>query len=72
MAQRKKYKPEDGLTGKTTIPKEDATLTDDDKKKAREANKKAYSDLILSCTNGISFGLIEGVDSDNNPVETAV
>ena len=45
MAQRKKYK--DVLTGKTTIPKEDATLTNDNKKEARAANEKAYSNLIL-------------------------
>ena len=57
MAQRKKYK--NVLTGKTAIPKEDAVLTDDDEKKARQANEKAYSDLILSCTDEVRFGLIE-------------
>ena len=57
MAQRKKYK--NVLTGKAAIPREDTVLTDDDEKKTREANEKAYSDLILSCTDEVSFGLIE-------------
>ena len=65
MAQRKKYK--DILTGKTNIPKEDATLTNEDEKKAREANEKAYSDLILSCTDEVSFGLVEGAITKDNP-----
>ena len=38
MAQRKKYK--NVLTGKTNIPKEDATLTDEDEKKAGRRTKK--------------------------------
>ena len=49
------------------IPKEDETLMNDDEKKAREANEKAYSDLILSCTNEVSFGLVEGAITDDNP-----
>ena len=65
IAQRKKYK--DVLTGKKQIPKEDEDLTDDEEKKAREANEKAYSDLILSCTDEISFGLVEGATTNDNP-----
>ena len=65
MAQRKKYKSV--LTGKTAIPREDAVLTDDNEKKAREANEKAYSDLILSCTDEVSFGLIESAVTNENP-----
>ena len=65
MAQRKKYK--DILTGKMNIAKEDATLTNEDEKKAREANEKAYSDLILSCTDEVSFGLVEGAITEDNP-----
>ena len=60
-------KIKDLLTGKMNIPKEDETLMNDDEKKAREANEKAYSDLILSCTNEVSFGLVEGAITDDNP-----
>ena len=65
MAQHKKYK--DILTGKTKIPKEDKTLTNDNKKKAREANEKANSDLILTCTDKVSFCLVGGAITNDNP-----
>ena len=70
MAQHKKYK--NVLTGKTNIPKEDATLTDNDEKKAREANEKAYSDLILSRTDEVSFGLVEGAITEHAYIMHAV
>ena len=64
MAYRKKY--QGVLTGKTPIPKESAILTNDDEKKAAKANTRAYSDLMLSCSN-ITFGIVESAVTNDNP-----
>ena len=36
-------------------------------KNAFKENKKAYSDLILSCNDEISFGIIQGSTTSDNP-----
>ena len=65
MAYSKKYQ---GVpTGNTPIPKENAILTNDEKKKAAEANIRAYSDLMLSCSDMITFGIVESAVTNNNP-----
>ena len=65
MAYRKKY--QGVLTGKTAIPKESAILTTEDGKKAAEVNTRAYSDLMLSCSNMITFGIVESAVRNDNP-----
>ena len=65
MAVRKKYKKI--LLGDIVVPKESATLTMDAAKNACKANEKAYSDLILSCNDEVSFGIIKGSTTSDNP-----
>ena len=65
MAYRKKY--QGVLTGKTLIPKESGILTNEDEKKAAEANTRAYSDLMLSCSDMITFGIVESAITNDNP-----
>ena len=42
-------------------------LTSNDEKKAREAKEKACSELNLSSTDEVSFGLIENAVTNDNP-----
>ena len=65
MAKRKKYRGV--LVGTIKIPKEEGDLTDEGQKKARDANERAYSDLILSCSDDISFGLVDNAVTEDNP-----
>ena len=65
MAYRKKY--QGVLTGKTPIPKESAILTTKDETKAAEANTRAHSDLMLSCSDMITFGIVESAVTNDNP-----
>ena len=65
MAYRKKY--QGVLTGNTPIPKESNPLTNEDEKKAAEANTRAYSDLMLSCSDMITFGIVESAVTNDNP-----
>ena len=65
MAKRKKYKGI--LLGTTAIPTEEEELKDDATKKARDANERAYSDLILSCNDEVSFGIVDNAVTDENP-----
>ena len=65
MAYRKKYKGI--LTGVTNIPQDDAMLTTDQEKKAADGNTRAYSDLMLSCNDMITFGIVESAVTEPNP-----
>ena len=69
MAKRKKYKGV--LTGTIAIPNETAALTAEPEKKARDANERAYSDLILSCNDEISFGIVDNATTTENPSRNA-
>ena len=68
LARRKQYK--DALIGKLQVPKESETLDPNkqqDEIKAREANEKAYGDLLLSCTDEVSFSIIDSSTSKDLP-----
>ena len=55
------------LTGKQKIPPEDEDIKTDEEKKARAANERAYSGLILSCNDEVSFGIVEAAVTKELP-----
>ena len=69
-AMTKKYK--DVLLGTTAVPKHDEVIDVQSaqgraKVKAREANEKAYNDLMLSCDDEVSFGIIDAAQTSDLP-----
>ena len=69
-AMTKKYK--DVLLGTIVPPKHDEDLnvqTADGrvKAKAREANERAYNDLMLSCEEDVCFGIVDAARTENLP-----
>ncbi|CAM9890236.1 unnamed protein product, partial [Chrysoparadoxa australica] len=58
------------LMDDTQVPAEGETSLDETRKKRREANAIAYSDLILSCT-GVAFAIVEEAKTSTLPSGSA-